>query len=92
MNIKGAVSRLITHNHATRPIDPVRGIFTARAGSAPAELALILGFVAPIAATSFVFVEDSLTENYAALAEKIEIASINMPNPLGGGNGNGKNK
>ena len=83
--IKGATDRPSIHSHWARLITSVRAILTARAGSDPTELAFILGFVTLIATTGFVVVQDSVTGSYTDLSERIEIASVNMPNPLGGG-------
>ena len=88
MMITSTTARPTTHRHWVRLINPVRAILTARAGSAPTELAFILGFVALVGTTGFVFVQDSLTDSYTNLSEQIEIASVNMHNPLGGGGSN----
>ncbi len=64
---------------------PLRALPAAREGAAPAEFAFILGFMAMIAATGSVFVGQSFAGSLNEVSERVETASINMANPLGGG-------
>ena len=81
---KAAMNRRFTRGHRTGWITTGRAFLTAREGAAPPELAFLLGFIAMVAVTGFVFLGDSLAGDYTDLSERVETASTNMPKPLGG--------
>ena len=81
-----AGDRPINHNHWSRLIVPTRGILKARSGAASTELAFVLGFVALIAGSGFVFLGGGFSDSYTDLSQQIQVATVNMPNPLGSGN------
>jgi Flp pilus assembly pilin Flp len=82
---KAAMNRCFTPAHRQSWINPFRAILTAREGSAPAELAFFLGFIVMVGVTGFVFVGNSVADSLTDVSERIETATANMPNPLGGG-------
>ena len=80
-----AINRRVTSGQCAGCTNPFRNILTDRAGIAPPELAFLLAFVALVASTGLVLVEDKLTEEFSGASERVEMARGNMPNPLGGG-------
>ena len=74
----------MTGKPATTWITLAKEFLKAREGVAPVELAFLLGFVALVAAIGFVLVGDSIADNLTSLSQRVEAASTDMPNPLGG--------
>ena len=85
MTAKRANNRCVTRSYFSGCNFPIRGLLTTKQGSASTEFAFILGFIALLALTSFVVLEDGLTDSYTGLSQQVESATVNMPNPLGGG-------
>ena len=62
-----------------------RRLCRAHAGTASAELAMVLAFVTMIVASGAVFVSDSLSDHFADISDRVDAATVTLPNPLGGG-------
>ena len=80
-----AINGRVTSGRCAGCTNPFRNILTDRAGIAPPELAFLLAFVALVASTGLVFLEDKITEEFNGVSERVEMTRGNMPNPLGGG-------
>ncbi len=78
----------MTGKPATTWITLAKEFLKAREGAAPVELAFLLGFVGLVEAIGFVLVGDSIADNLTSLSQRVEAASTDMPNPLGGGGSN----
>ena len=79
-----AAKRYITSELGSAFTDLAKELLKSRAGTAPAELAFLLGFVAMVAVTGVVFVGDSVANSLIGVSDRVEVAATNMPNPLGG--------
>ena len=67
----------------------VRRLCRDSRGSVGGEYAFLIAFIAIVAAVGFVVVGDSMTTNFSVLGDRVETASTEMPNPLGGGGSGG---
>ncbi len=88
---KRVLTRRISRGAHTCWTTRFRGILTACEGATPPEFAFLLGFGALVVVSGYVFLADNLTGSYTDLSERVEVASTNMPNPLGGGGSIGAN-
>lgn len=63
----------------------VRRYIASSTGAVSTEYAFILAFGALVAATGFVVLGDGVATHFEGVSQKVNSASVEMPNPLGGG-------
>ena len=81
--------RRFAHLQRARRSFSVRKYIAAQDGAVSAEYSFLIVFISLVAALGFVFLGDSISGNFSVLGERIESASTQMPNPLGGGGSSG---
>ena len=66
-----------------------RRLVKCKSGATSAEYAFLITLIAIVGALGFIVVGDGIAQNFTVLGERVESASTQMPNPLGGGGSGG---
>jgi len=66
---------------------PVVQLLTAKRGAVGVEYALLMAFMAIVAAGGLMMLGDGLSRYFVAASHPVGASAVSMPNPLGGGGG-----